>query len=209
MNTSVSWNDFDALYDNTSKKKTIINVRRLTRPYLLLKSAKKDIPIAFFTCITTVTEEDVPDIMEAGPEPSTTTKRASNGRNTFFNKKNSDFWQRDDLSHLRPYDFPYIRIVTAATSDTLSPEDTRHKEQARSSIEVVTRAYEEKFLREPIGEERACVMNENCQGNQLPHITDNKFTLREFLLPSEDGSTDELVNGLKKEDYVFYANVPK
>ena len=29
-------------------------------------------------------------------------------------------------------------------------------------------------------------MNENCQGNQLPQITDNKFTLREFLLPSED-----------------------
>tara|TARA_A100001015_G_C15030712_1_gene733069 strand:- start:1163 stop:2077 length:915 start_codon:yes stop_codon:yes gene_type:complete len=187
MNTSVSWNDFDALYDNTSKKKTNNKRQKTNKSVSAAKKRKKTFQLRSLPVSTTVTEEDVPDIMEAGPEPSTTSKELQMAETSFFNKKNSDFWQRDDLSHLRPYDFPYIRaLLQQPPQDTLSPEDTRHKEQARSSIEVVTRAYEEKFLREPIGEERACVMNENCQGNQLPHITDNKFTLREFLLPSED-----------------------
>jgi hypothetical protein len=187
MSSTTAWNDFDALYDNTTKKKSGSKRTKPSKTPSAIKKRKKTFQLRSLPVSSTVTEEDVPDIMTQGPvvEPSST--ELLRAETSFFNKKNSDFWQRDDLSHLRPYDFPYIRaLLQQPPQDTLSPEDTRHKEQARSSIEVVTRAYEEKFLREPIEDERACVMNENCQGNKLPHINDNKFTLREFLLPSED-----------------------
>ena len=163
------WNDFNL---NPSSK------RQKTGPSVTFS----ELPSA-----PEISEESTPDILQVSAEKTEQSKTLMVAETSFFNQRNKDFWHRNDLSHLRPYDFPYIRaLLQQPPQDTLSPEDTRHKEQARSSIEVVTRAYEEKFLREPIGDERACVMNENCQGNQLPHITDNKFTLREFLLPSED-----------------------
>ena len=187
MSSTTAWNDFDALYDNASKKKSGSKRTKQSKNPSAIKKRKKTFQLRSLPVSSTVTEEDVPDIMTQGPVVEESSKELLRAETSFFNKKNSDFWQRDDLSHLRPYDFPYIRaLLQQPPQDTLSPEDTRHKEQARSSIEVVTRAYEEKFLREPIEDERSCVMNENCQGNQLPHITDNKFTLREFLLPSED-----------------------
>ena len=106
---------------------------------------------------------------------------------TFFNQQNKDFWQRADLSHLRPYDFPYVRaLLQQNPCDTLSPEDLKHKEHVRTSIQVVTRAYEEEYLREPVRKERGCIMGEQCQGMHLPHVSDDAFIVREFLLPTEE-----------------------
>ena len=188
MSTSTAWNDFDALYDTSSKNKKTTKKRSAKKTAETSeRKRKKTFQLRSLPMNSTVTEEELPEMLEAAPVPSKNNKEQLVAETQFFNKKNSDFWQRDDLSHLRPYDFPYIRsLLQTAPQDTLSPEDTRHKEQARSSIEVVTRSYEEKYLREPIGNERSCVMNENCQGMMLNHITDNKFILREFLLPSEE-----------------------
>ena len=106
---------------------------------------------------------------------------------TFFNQRNQDFWHRTDLSHLRPYDFPYVRaLLQQPACDTMSPEDIKHKEHVRVSIRVVRRAYEEQYLREPVGKERLCIMGEHCQGLHLPQVKENAFILREFLLTTEE-----------------------
>lgn len=133
-------------------------------------------------------EEDMPpDILQTEPPAPPPTKTLMVAETTFFNQRNQDFWHRTDLSHLRPYDFPYVRaLLQQPPCDTLSPEDIKHKEHVRVSIQVVRRAYEEGYLREPIGKERPCIMGDQCQGMHLPHVRDNAFVLREFLLPTEE-----------------------
>lgn len=133
-------------------------------------------------------EEDMPpDILQTEPPAPPPTKTLMVAETTFFNQRNQDFWHRTDLSHLRPYDFPYVRaLLQQPPCDTLSPEEIKHKEHVRVSIQVVRRAYEEGYLREPIGKERPCIMGEQCQGLHLPHVHDNAFVLREFLLPTEE-----------------------
>lgn len=130
--------------------------------------------------------ENTPDLLQksnSSPESASLMVAETN----FFNQRNQDYWHRTDLSHLRPYDFPYVRaLLQQPACDTLSPEDIKHDEHVRTSIQVVTRAYEEKYLREPLKKERACIMGEQCQGLQLPYVNDNAFIVREFLLPTEE-----------------------
>jgi len=134
-----------------------------------------------------ISEESTPDILQMSAEKPEQSKTLMVAETSFFNQRNKDFWHRNDLSHLRPYDFPYVRaLIQQKPCDTLSPEDIKHKEHVRVSIQVVTRAYEEKYLREPVGKERPCIMGDQCQGMQLPHIKDNAFVVREFLLPTEE-----------------------
>ncbi len=134
-----------------------------------------------------ISEESTPDILQVSSEKPEQSKTLMVAETSFFNQRNKDFWHRNDLSHLRPYDFPYVRaLIQQKPCDTLSPEDIKHKEHVRVSIQVVTRAYEEQYLREPVGKERPCIMGDQCQGLQLPHIKDNAFVLREFLLPTEE-----------------------
>ena len=134
-----------------------------------------------------ISEESTPDILqltESKPEQSKTLMVAET---SFFNQRNRDFWHRTDLSHLRPYDFPYVRaLIQQNPCDTLSPEDIKHKKHVRVSIQVVTRAYEEQYLCEPVGKQRPCIMGDQCQGMHLPHVLENAFILREFLLPTEE-----------------------
>lgn len=132
-------------------------------------------------------EKETPDILQPPVTEKLPTKTLMVAETTFFNQQNQDFWKRNDLSHLRPYDFPYVRaLVQQDPCDTLSPEDIKHKEHLRVSIQVVTRAYEEEYLREPLGKERPCIMGDQCQGMHLPTSTENVFVLREFLLPTEE-----------------------
>lgn len=130
---------------------------------------------------------DTPDIIQTAINRGPPSQTLMVAETNFFNQQNQDYWQRQDLSHLRPYDFPYVRaLIQQDPCETLSPEDVKHNEHVRSSIQVVTRAYEEEYLREPIGKERACIMGDQCQGLHLPHVKENAFTLREFLLPTEE-----------------------
>jgi hypothetical protein len=134
-----------------------------------------------------ISEEHTPDILQPPVDQPEQAKTLMVAETTFFNQRNKDFWHRTDLSHLRPYDFPYVRaLIQQKPCDTLSPEDIKHKEHVRVSIQVVTRAYEENYLREPTGKERSCIMGDQCQGMHLPHVNDNAFVLREFLLPTEE-----------------------
>lgn len=189
-----SWSSFDQMFDNTNqpvKKKRKTRKKETNETNSKNKKPKEKTTFTLTSLPVTehISEEDIPELMQAAPTPSVSNKSSPQivAEQMYFNRQNSDFWQRDDLSHLRPYDFPFIRsMVQQAPQDTLSPEDTRHKETARANIEVVTREYEEKNLREPVGDERPCIMAENCQGMQLQHVKENKFTLKEFLLPSED-----------------------
>ena len=189
-----SWSSFDQMFDNTnqpSKKRRKTRKKETSETISKNKKPKEKTTFTLTSLPVTehISEEDIPELMQAAPTPSVSNKSSPQivAEQMYFNRQNSDFWQRDDLSHLRPYDFPFIRsMVQQAPQDTLSPEDTRHKETARANIEVVTREYEEKNLREPVGDERPCIMAENCQGMKLQHIKENKFTLKEFLLPSED-----------------------
>lgn len=184
MNVNNNWNDFNAYYDRPAQKKA--PKKRKSKHISNEPNKRQEFTLTSLPVTSKVTEEEMPELMQAsqGPEEKPAQVVAEM---TYFNQKNSDFWQREDLSHLRPYDFPFIRaLLQVAPQDTLSPEDTRHKETARSTIEVVTRDYEQRYLREPVGNERQCIMGELCQGMQLPHVKDQKFILREFLLPSEE-----------------------
>jgi hypothetical protein len=182
-----SWNSFDAYYDNTASAKK--NRKRKKATATEPPATKKtSFSLTSLPVSEPVSEEQLPELMQAAPVPTKDETPAQLvAEKVYFNQKNCDFWQRDDLSHLRPYDFPFIRaLIQIAPQDTLSPENTRHKETARSTIEIVTREYEKRYLREPVGDERPCILAENCQGMQLPHIQEQKFSLREFLLPSEE-----------------------
>ena len=53
-------------------------------------------------------------------------------------------------------------------------------------LECVPRAYEESYMREPIGSERHCINEDNCQGLQISNCSG--FVLKEFKLPSEEAS---------------------
>lgn len=143
-----------------------------------------------FTSLPTsssVPEDTIPDILQNDEDEPEPTKTLMVAETNFFNQRNQDFWQRQDLSHLRPYDFPYVRaLLQQAPCDTLSPEDIKHKDHVRTSIQVVTRKYEEQYLREPVGKDRPCIMGDQCQGMHLPHVKTNAFVLREFLLPTEE-----------------------
>ena len=182
MDIGNNWNDFNAYYDKPEAKKR--SRKRKTKTVEPKSNKRQEFTLTSLPVTETVSEEQMPELMQPENQQSTAQVVAET---TYFNQKNSDFWQREDLSHLRPYDFPFIRaLIQQAPQDTLSPEDTRHKETARSTIEVVTREYEQRYLREPVGEERPCIMGDMCQGMQLPHVKDQKFVLREFLLPSEE-----------------------
>jgi len=134
-----------------------------------------------------ISEEHTPDILQPTVDQPEQPKTLMVAETSFFNQRNKDFWHRTDLSHLRPYDFPYVRaLIQQKPCDTLSPEDIKHKEHVRCTIQVVTRAYEENYLREPTGKERSCIMGDQCQGMHLPHVNENAFVLREFLLPTEE-----------------------
>ena len=135
---------------------------------------------------TVVPMESTPDLLQVDSS-SSSPQSLMVAETNFFNQRNQDYWHRTDLSHLRPYDFPYVRaLLQQPACDTLSPEDIKHKEHVRVSIQVVTRAYEEKYLREAVGKERCCILDDQCQGMHLPYVTDNAFVLREFLLPTEE-----------------------
>lgn len=165
------WNQFELSSERPSKKR------------------KSEESVTFSSLPQPETYDDgmAPDILQMESPAPAPTKTLMVAETSFFNQRNQDFWHRTDLSHLRPYDFPYVRaLLQQPPCDTLSPEDIKHKEHVRCSIQVVRRAYEEGYLREPIGKERPCIMGDQCQGLQLPHVKDNAFILREFLLPTEE-----------------------
>lgn len=59
----------------------------------------------------------------------------------------------------------------------------------QNELECVPRAYEESYLREPVGSERNCINDDQCQGLKISNCTG--FVLREFKLPSKEDECND------------------
>lgn len=176
---SSTWSNFDALFDNASSASS--------RPSKKRRRTKKDTSMKLEAL--PVESKDVSDACPDILETSQVIKKDAQiiAETTYFNAKNAPFWTNEDLSTIHPFQCPYVRdTLQLAPEETLSPETARHKNIERAKTEVVPRAYEERYLREPTGKDRPCVMGDHCHGLNLPHVRENAFILREFLLPSQE-----------------------
>jgi len=102
-------------------------------------------------------------------------------------KESSSAKIKINSSDVDPYDFPFIRdMLQEAPSDSLLPLDMcTHAKDMREFVQVVPRAYEQEYLREPLKNDRPCAMDDDCEGLKIYAMGCNRFILREFLLPSE------------------------
>lgn len=169
-----TWDSFDTLFnqgaDMDAPKQRDAKRQRTAEDDFSLRALPHD-----------VREEVIPDVLEP-----TDSKELVVAETKFFNQRNRNYWQRSDLSHLRPFDFPYVRkLMESEADEILAPEDVRRTTNASKVIEVVPREYETQFLREPTGKERKCANMSQCQGMLIPNTGVNAFILREFLLPSQ------------------------
>lgn len=109
----------------------------------------------------------------------------------FFNTRNKDAWQKGDGGHVRPFDFPFVRaLIQRDPSDTFDIHQFNDRDRLRACIQTVTREYEDGFLREPVGNERPCLLGNQCEGLKITMARDKAFILREFLLPTEQKEYD-------------------
>ena len=100
----------------------------------------------------------------------------------FFNRQN----ENEPYKYVSPWDAEYVRKLVQRTPISNFDMNSFHGvDKMRDSIEGVTRKYEEDFMCEPTGDQRACSMEEACEGRCIPQAGSNGFTLREFLLPSQ------------------------
>jgi hypothetical protein len=100
----------------------------------------------------------------------------------FFNRTNQNL----DYKHVSPWDFPFVQeMMERSPIRAFDINNMSGIDALRADLEPVSRTYEESFMCEPVGDERACVMAEECEGNFIPNAGPDAFTLREFLLPSQ------------------------
>lgn len=169
-----TWHSFDQLFDNA----------RSSQPRKKRKRSK-NLSLSALPVESRDVAAKCPDVLETAVNAATPAQVIA--ETTFFNNNNAPFWPNESYSSRRPFEAPYVRAcLQKHPKDTLSPEDARHKDVQRATNEVVCRAYEERYLREPTGNERKCALDDGCQGLQLDHARDSGFILREFLLPSQE-----------------------
>lgn len=110
----------------------------------------------------------------------------------FVNNKCAHHDERMERRAANPYDFPFIRqLLQQAPVNAMAPSEIPQGDKIRACVEVVHRAYEERFMREPLNDERACAAGEFCEGHKIHCAQGQHFTLREFLLPSEQTSYEQ------------------
>jgi hypothetical protein len=88
-----------------------------------------------------------------------------------------------------PFDFKYImQAIMCAPADSLPPNEMEHKNNMRAILPPITRAYEESYMREPMGDEAPCMNGRTCEGWEIMRICYNApgFTLRAFYFPDEE-----------------------
>jgi hypothetical protein len=136
-----------------------------------------------------VTSDNYPEILNIDTEFSTDQKQTELiiAENRFFGKDNSESWARGgDYQHMRPVDYLFVRALIQRPKikhyDILQMNDS---DRLRACIEVVTREYETNYLSEPVGSQRQCLMDNECEGLKITNAKDKAFILREFLKPSE------------------------
>ena len=84
---------------------------------------------------------------------------------------------RNTTVNPQPYCYKQMDELIAQYTSNHSKSDT-----APPELVCCPRAYEESFLREPIGSERQCINNSECQGLRI--VGSTGFVLREFILPN-------------------------
>ena len=85
-------------------------------------------------------------------------------------------YDRDQIDKL----LSYYRAEPSSNCSSVSPSS------AEQDMVCCPREYEETFLREPVGTERACVRGQQCEG--LAILCDHPFVLREFIYPGKKPS---------------------
>jgi len=136
-----------------------------------------------------VTSDKYPEILSVDAEFSTDQKQTELiiAENRFFGKDNTESWAKGgEYQHMRPVDYLFVRALIQRPKikqyDILQMNDS---DRLRACIEVVTREYETKYLCEPVGSQRTCLMDNECEGLKITNAKDRAFILREFLKPSE------------------------
>ena len=121
-----------------------------------------------------------PEIMEMNGEFNKTVKQTT-AQTHFFNREN----QNNAYKYVSPHDIEYVqKLIQKTPIANFDMNRNQNVDKYRDSIEPVTRKYEETFMSEPTGDQRACCMEEVCEGRCIPQSPE-KFVLREFLLPSQ------------------------
>lgn len=127
-----------------------------------------------------VRADTFPEIMEMQGEFNKTVKQTT-AQTHFFNREN----QNNAYKFVSPHDIEYVqKLIQKTPIANFDMNRNQNVDKYRDSIEPVTRKYEEAFMCEPTGDQRACCMEEVCEGRYIPQSTE-KFVLREFLLPSQ------------------------
>ena len=164
--------------------------RRITRT----KPSRTKKPVSKFQVRTvaqkvSVSSDKYPEILSVDKEFSTNQQQTELiiAENRFFDKDNSDSWARGgEYQHMRPVDYLFVRaLIQRPKIEHFDIHQMNDKERLRANVEVVTREYEEKFLCEPVGSQRQCIMDTECEGLKITNAKDRAFILREFLKPSE------------------------
>jgi hypothetical protein len=112
----------------------------------------------------------------------------------FIKTKINSLQLQQQAELLQPIDFPFVRgLLQAAPVDAQGPLEINERDAHRKVTEVVSRTYQESFLREPINCERDCALGSACEGFHVTEavLSQSGFTVREFLLPSQMKTYEE------------------
>jgi|TARA_B110000908_G_scaffold105488_1_gene124213 hypothetical protein len=115
-------------------------------------------------------------------------------RQNFMKSKLNALELQQQAECLQPIDFPFIQgLLQAAPVDAQGPLDIPGRDAHRKVIEVVSRKYQDSFLREPINDERPCALGGACEGMHVTEavLSQSGFIIREFLLPSQLAEYEE------------------
>lgn len=136
-----------------------------------------------------VTSDKYPEILSVDKEFSTNQQQTELiiAESRFFEKDNTDSWSRGgEYKHMRPVDYLFVRaLIQRPKIAHFDIHQMNDKERLRANVELVTRRHETEFLCEPVGSQRQCLMDNECEGLKIKNAKDRAFIMREFLKPSE------------------------
>lgn len=131
-----------------------------------------------------VTAANCPEILTVeGEFPKKATPALVEAETNYFNRQNAG----EVKAHMKPDLYPFVRaLVQVPRVDTFDIHRMNNRDKLRSTLQVLTRSYEESYLREPLGNERPCVNGCECEGLKISTTTpDKRFILVELLMPNE------------------------
>jgi hypothetical protein len=173
-------------FEEKERQKRDRKRQRSGRNGLKQKRKKSDFKISVAPKKISVTANDFPEIAAIESKFSVIsedTTECIEAETDFFQTKNRD--KVIGTSHMRPWDFPWLRtFITNAPVDTFDINTMNNIEQMRANLPAISRQHEEKYLCEPTGKQRACLMGTSCEGTMIDN--ERAFILREYLFPDAE-----------------------